>query len=210
MDAGFEAGEVQLESCGAGGVGIVVDSEACETVAEVDADGIVGEAGSDTEVELVVVLILRVFDFYIALCRMGDVFVGYLVAVPASGGVGTEVPVETFAEYTAGNEADTLEELEGDLIDVVVFVVDTGGGKGEEVVETMTTFGVESVTGVAVFETQADTVGLGEGAHDADADTRDGGPEPDFVFLRGEANHVAELDIKVAAPFGRRSRCCSR
>lgn len=67
MDAGFEAGEVQLEGCGAGGVGIVAGGKAGEAVAEVDADGIVGEAGGDTEVELVVVLILRVFDFHFAL-----------------------------------------------------------------------------------------------------------------------------------------------
>ena len=133
---------------------------------------------------------------------MGDVLVGYLVAVPAAGCVGTEIPIETFAEQTTGDEADTLEELEGDLIDVVVFVVNTGGGKSEKVVETMATLRVEGVAGVAVFETQTDAVGFGEGAHDADADTRDGGPESDFVFLRGEANHVAELDIKVAAPFG--------
>ena len=202
LEAGFEAGEVQLEGGGAGGVGIVVGGEAGEAVAEEDAVGIVGEAGGKAEVELVVVLILRVFDFHFALCRMGDIFVGYLVAVPASGGVGSEVPVEAFAEQTTGNEADTLEELEGDLIDVVVFVVNTGGGKGEEVVETMATLGVEGVAGVAVFETQADAVGFGEGAHDADTDTRDGGPRTDFVFLRGEADHIAELDIEVAAPFG--------
>ena len=67
MDAGFEAGQIHLEGGGAGGVGIVVDSEAGEAVAEVDADGIVGEAGGDTEVELVVVLILRVFDLHFAL-----------------------------------------------------------------------------------------------------------------------------------------------
>ena len=53
---------------------------------------------------------------------MRDVFVGDLVAVPAAGCVGTEIPIETFAEQTTGDEADTLEELEGDLIDVVVFV----------------------------------------------------------------------------------------
>ena len=67
LDAGFETGEVKLEGGGDGGVGIVADSEAGEAVAEVKAYPIVGEAGGDTEVDLVVVLILRVFDLHFAL-----------------------------------------------------------------------------------------------------------------------------------------------
>ena len=62
LDAGFEAGEVQLEGCGAGGVGSVAGGQAGETVAAVEADGIVGDAGGDAEVELVVVLIFGIVD----------------------------------------------------------------------------------------------------------------------------------------------------
>ncbi len=62
LDACFEAGEVHLEGGGAGGVGIVAGGEACEAVAEIKADGIVGEAGGEAEVDFVVVLIARVVD----------------------------------------------------------------------------------------------------------------------------------------------------
>ena len=54
----------------------------------------------------------------------------------AAGDVGAEIPVETFAEQTAGDEADALEELEAGLIEEIVFMVNIGTWKAEDVVET--------------------------------------------------------------------------
>ena len=133
---------------------------------------------------------------------MGDVFVCDLVAVPAAGDVGAEIPVETFAEQTAGDEADALEELEAGLIEEIVFMVNIGTWKAEDVVETDAFLGIESIAGAAILHTKSDAVGLGEGAHDAEADAGGRRPELDILFLRGEAEHITELDIKVATPFG--------
>ena len=86
--ADFETGEVQLESGGAGGVGIaVVGGEACQTVAEIKADGIVGEAGGEAEVDFVVVLIARVVDRYETDLGMGDYIVTNGIVVLTIGNI---------------------------------------------------------------------------------------------------------------------------
>ena len=87
LDACFEAGEVQLESCGAGGVGMVAGGEAGEAVAEIKADGIVGEAGGNTEVDLVVVLIAWVVDRYGTSFGMGDFIVTSGIVVLTIGNI---------------------------------------------------------------------------------------------------------------------------
>ena len=163
--ADFETGEVQLESCGAGGVGIVAGGEAGEAVAEIKADGIVGEAGGEAEVDFVVVLIARVVDRYGTDLGMGDFIVTNSIFVPTIGDIGTEIPVEAFAKQTAGDEAHTLEEFEGEFGEIVVFAFNIGGGDAEKVVETVGGVGVETETSVTVVETQTNAVRFGKSTH---------------------------------------------
>ena len=87
LDTCFEARKVQLESCGAGGVGIVAGGEAGEAVAEIKADGIVGEAGGEAEVDFVVVLIARVVDRYGTSFGMGDFIVTNGIVVLTIGNI---------------------------------------------------------------------------------------------------------------------------
>ena len=122
MDAGFEAGEVQLEGCGAGGVGSVAGGQAGEAVAAVDADGIVGEAGGDAEVELVVVLIFGIVDGAVGTFGMTVEFALTDIMVSAVGDIGSEIPVDSLAEHSATNKAYTLEQLEAALVEDVVFL----------------------------------------------------------------------------------------
>lgn len=163
--ADFETGEVHLEGGGAAGVRIVVSGEAGEAVAEIKADGIVGEAGGNTEVDLVVVLIAWVVDRYGTSFGMGDFIVTNGIFVPTIGDIGTEIPVEAFAKQAAGDEAHTLEEFEGEFGEIVVFAFNIGSGDAEKVVETVGGVGVETETSVAVVETQTNAVRFGKSTH---------------------------------------------
>ena len=202
LEADFEAREIHLEGGGAGGVGIVVGGEAGEAVAEVETDSIVGETGGDTEVDLVVVLILRVVDGYIAVFGVGYFVVFDFVVIPAIGDIGTEVPMDTFAEDTARNETHALEEFNAQFVEVVVFVLDIVAGEVKEVVETDAFVGVEAVAGVAVVKAETDAVGFAEGTHETETDVGGRRPAVDFVLLRAEAYHVAELQIEITTQFG--------
>lgn len=163
--ADFETGEVHLEGGGAAGVRIVVSGEAGEAVAEIETDSIVGETGGEAEVDFVVVLIARVVDRYGTDLGMGDFIVTNGIFVPTIGDIGSEIPMEAFAKQAAGDEADTLEEFEGEFGEIVVFTFNISGGDAEEVVETVGGFGVEAEASETIVETQANAVWFGKSTH---------------------------------------------
>ena len=169
MDTSLEAGQTELEGCGAEGVGVVVSGKAGETVAAVDAEGVVGHAGGEAEVEVVVVLVLGVGDGEGGILRVGIGLILFGVDIAAVGSVNAEVPVHALAEHAPAHKADALEEFEAHLVEEIVFLVQFSIS-GEKAVETVGLLGVEVVACAGIFEAYAERVGLGLAAEHTDTD----------------------------------------